>query len=487
MSGVTSGMKVSLKTYPLKQKEKTSQNVKHKTYRMNEAMMDSLQVTNKSNCITCTLRQKRRRRQRQQSALFVFPSFTYMLQCLLLCTCPTRLLIIIGTTLVALDVFSITTSTRTVNAFHVSNVPPLLAIRNSRYGWCCRNQQSTTLYFKQLLPDETRFSSTSNCNKSASSHSKNGRHTTETAISINTVKNWDDWCMEQLQLRYNTVMTLKCPFFRRRISDVLDAMDMMLQFLVIRHKSVSGMPFFTHKQSSIPLPQTLDMEHITSRLSSNTATAAAAATATATASTSRIDSNDNNNNNSIVAHTDKLYHISLPEILSIITNDWKVNNHKGYYVTGRLSTSIYHDDTIFDGPDPDMPVQGLYKYINAASQLFDTKHTFAELISIEQVTVGMIHDEDHDHELEVASTGIGTGTSTSTIVAKWKMRGKLRLPWKPTVPEWSGTTTYHIHPRTGLIYRHVETWDISVAQAFLQTLFPWMARRLYGTKKVVVA
>jgi hypothetical protein len=168
--------------------------------------------------------------------------------------------------------------------------------------------------------------------------------------------------------------------------------------------------------------------------------------------------------------------LSIENLLSIIVDDWKVTNHKGYYVTGKLSTCIYQDDTIFDGPDPDMPVRGLYKYINAASQLFDTKHTYCELLSIkpepepslslpphEIMSCTNVHDDDASGK---------TNFPVNVIVAKWKMHGRLRLPWKPVVPEWTGTTRYYIHPHTGLIYQHIETWDISVLQAFVQTLFP---------------
>lgn len=29
------------------------------------------------------------------------------------------------------------------------------------------------------------------------------------------------------------------------------------------------------------------------------------------------------------------------------------------------------------------------------------------------------------------------------IKATWRINGVLHLPWRPTMPEWTGTTTYH--------------------------------------------
>jgi hypothetical protein len=141
--------------------------------------------------------------------------------------------------------------------------------------------------------------------------------------------------------------------------------------------------------------------------------------------------------------------------MQTIKSDWCCHNNKGYYVTGRLTTAVYRDDCLFDGPDPDMPVRGLRKYLNAASQLFDQRQSRSELL-----------------DLKIKS---------GVIVARWRMKGILRLPWRPAVPEWTGTTTYYTDD-DGLIYKHKETWDVSVIQAFLQTLWPALAERIYETR-----
>lgn len=206
------------------------------------------------------------------------------------------------------------------------------------------------------------------------------------------------WCVSNMDIWYSKSLSIKCPFLKRRMADLLDAMDMVMRFLVIRHKSLDllGPP---------PGCRSSKMSKI------------------------------------------KHGELSMEEKLEALRRDWREETNKGYYITGRLNTTIYRDDCFFDGPDPDMPVRGLRKYLNAASQLFDHATSSAELLSLEI-------------------------TSETTIQARWRLQGVLHLPWHPRLPPWTGTTTYHFNDDDGLIYLHVETWDISVLRAFTQTLWP---------------
>ncbi len=206
---------------------------------------------------------------------------------------------------------------------------------------------------------------------------------------------------------YAKSLAIKCPFFRRRSADFLDGVDMIVRFLMVRHKSLD----------LIPPPG-----------------------CRGTKSTCQ-----------------KFKGLGMEDIRSTLLTDWREDTQKGYYITGRLNATIYRNDCLFDGPDPDMPVQGLRKYLNAASQLFDYKTSFSELISLNIV------DE-------------------RTLFATWRMRGVLRLPWRPELPEWSGTTTYHVDDE-GLIYLHEETWDMSVEEAFLKTLLPDVAKHVWPAEE----
>ena len=241
-----------------------------------------------------------------------------------------------------------------------------------------------------------------------------------------------------MDVLYSKSLSIKCPFFRRRTADFLDGMDMVMRFLIIRHKSLPliGPP---------PGCRSLLLS------SSNT------------------------------QFVTKSTNLRFEDILEIIRHDWKPHNSKGYYITGRLNTTIYRDDCFFDGPDPDMPVKGLRKYLNAASQLFDTATSTAELLSLDILDQPTKNDETEDDEDNHSSS-----TSTTTmIVANWKLQGVLHLPWHPTLPVWTGRTVYHFDDEH-LIYKHEEFWDISVFEAFTQTLFPQIASKIYGDKDKTV-
>ena len=212
------------------------------------------------------------------------------------------------------------------------------------------------------------------------------------------------WCVTRLEEWYRRSFKIKCPFFRRRAADALDAVDSVIQFVIIRHKSLDWTPLGCR----------------------------------------------------IRTFRTKQVGLSPTQLQDVLLEDWKVDTRKGYYITGRLNTAVYRDDCVFNGPDLDMPVKGLAKYMNAASQLFDYGGSQAELLELR-----VVHDR--------------------LLVAKWRLTGVLRLPWKPRLPDWTGTTLYH-RDDDGLIYLHDETWDMSVVQAFLQTLLPSLANLLYKTE-----
>jgi len=112
-----------------------------------------------------------------------------------------------------------------------------------------------------------------------------------------------------------------------------------------------------------------------------------------------------------------------------------------YYVTGRLTKQIYADDCFFDAPDPDMPVTGLTKYVDAISNLFERKSSQVQLLCIETI-------------------------DDKTILARWRLEGTLKLPWRPKVKPYTGVTVYHLNEQ-GLVQRHTELWSITAFDAFV--------------------
>jgi len=235
---------------------------------------------------------------------------------------------------------------------------------------------------------------------------------------------------------------IKCPFFRRRVADVIDGVAMILRFLTIRHKSLIGNDFDSILKNSVPPGCRCEVH----------------------------------NRNSL-QKSEKCRGLSIERIADIIYFDWtkdagrkcsdlpnKSIKNKSYYITGKLTNSIYRDDCLFDGPDPDMPVRGLRKYLSAASKLFDHKKSYADLL-----------------DLQILQNGEGDNNKNRVVVARWRIGGVIMLPWKPTVKPYTGKTLYHIDEE-GLIYLHEEIWDISVIQAFVSTMFPEVGDRIWGQK-----
>ena len=217
---------------------------------------------------------------------------------------------------------------------------------------------------------------------------------------------------------YTQSSSIKCPFFKRRAADLIDSLSMLWQFLYIRHKSLDI--------AFLPTPPGCRAlgRHI-----------------------QRAE------DGSVIKTKD----LCVSDIAGLIEKDWigaKEGYTKGYYITGKLNSAIYRDDCFFDGPDPDMPVKGLRKYLDAASKLFDNRESHAEFLGIE-------YNEKERY-----------------IDVQWRLSGILMLPWHPSVKPWTGKTRYVID-NEGLVKSHIETWDISVVEAFFCTLFPDLGNRIW--------
>eukprot|EP00531_Pseudo-nitzschia_arenysensis_P015592 CAMPEP_0116143802 /NCGR_PEP_ID=MMETSP0329-20121206/15645_1 /TAXON_ID=697910 /ORGANISM="Pseudo-nitzschia arenysensis, Strain B593" /LENGTH=348 /DNA_ID=CAMNT_0003639147 /DNA_START=102 /DNA_END=1148 /DNA_ORIENTATION=- len=292
----------------------------------------------------------------------------------------------------------------------------------SKYGSSKFNEPSSTIRIRQRrIISATSLSSASQDNIDSSNEfivpsMGSSAIATEPISSLNPI---EAWCTTHMNVWYDKSLSVKCPFFRRRMTDFLDGADMVMRFLVIRHKSLDLIG---------PPPGC----------------------------------------RSTFAKGTKCKNLELTELVETIRSDWKPNQNKGYYITGRLNTTIYRDDCYFDGPDPDMPVRGVRKYLNAASQLFDKSSSTAELLSLEIGDADSVNkNKSHRHQKPRA-----------TIVARWKLKGVLHLPWHPSLPVWTGTTTYHLDDEH-MVYFHEEEWDISVFRAFTQTLWPELGNLLW--------
>ena len=104
---------------------------------------------------------------------------------------------------------------------------------------------------------------------------------------------------ENLEIMYKKSTKIRCPFFRRRIADIIDSSALILQFIIARHKSLP----------ILNLPP-----------------------------------------GCASCGGEKLTGLSLKETSEIIIRDWNPSGcycGKGYYITGNLSKDIYKGDGFF--------------------------------------------------------------------------------------------------------------------------------------------
>jgi len=249
--------------------------------------------------------------------------------------------------------------------------------------------------------------------------------TASSNINENTTENKNIFVLFEIldKLYTQSNRDIRCPFFRRRAADLIDGFAMVLRFLMIRHKSLYLDDFETFMIKSTP-----------------------------------PGCRSAHNGNSA---SEKIRGLNIEELHDIILQDWTksaeisstgTQHHVGYYITGKLNSAVYRDDCLFTGPDPDMPVHGLRKYLSAASKLFHHKQSFADLLDL--------------------------NIENNIIIAYWRISGVIMLPWKPRIRPYTGKTEYHIDD-DGLIYLHKESWDISVLQAFVSTMWPDIAKKIW--------
>lgn len=159
-------------------------------------------------------------------------------------------------------------------------------------------------------------------------------------------------------------ITIKCPFIKRRVADTIDNVAMILRFLIVRHKSLLNVESSLDLLDETIIPNLPTMKKRTMTLPGTQKLKIWDAVAD--------DVEVIPGCKAVGRHVLKtpdgsiLKHRGLPMdvIRDIIIKDWAGkagpgpdNNHKGYYITGKLNSTIYRDDCLFDGPDPDMPVR----------------------------------------------------------------------------------------------------------------------------------
>ena len=243
---------------------------------------------------------------------------------------------------------------------------------------------------------------------------------------------------------------IKCPFFRRRATDFLEGAVLCGRWLASRHKSLD-LSF-----GLLPLRQPF-VDGIASR--------------------DIFNDEEPQQKGLVGSHSfggRKVLRASRSIVLSVLAEDFA---ERQCQVTGRLSRQYFSENCEFDGPDPDMPVRGTGKYLDASTNLFNHRASRCDLLA-----AGYVHRETHRDrkdlrreiqeelgEMLVARTNMRVGNTEKhdgDLVILWRIEGTVNLPWHPTIKPYYGATFFQRSPETGLIVRAREYWSISAVDAF---------------------
>ncbi|KAF5453858.1 hypothetical protein F2P56_023575 [Juglans regia] len=135
------------------------------------------------------------------------------------------------------------------------------------------------------------------------------------------------------------------------------------------------------------------------------------------------------------------------DVVTILKSDYD----NAYFVTGAFTSAIYAEDCIFE--DPTIRFQGKELYSRNLKLLvpfFD--HPSIGLQKIEK----------------------GMNSKTNFVLATWKLRTYLKLPWKPLICI-DGSTVYELNGDFNIV-RHAESWNVSALEAIGQIFTPSFGR-----------
>ncbi|XP_020205700.1 uncharacterized protein LOC109790863 [Cajanus cajan] len=130
---------------------------------------------------------------------------------------------------------------------------------------------------------------------------------------------------------------------------------------------------------------------------------------------------------------------TVDDVLRIIKSDYD----NAYFVTGNFTSSIYADNCIFEDPTIKFRGRELYaRNLKLLVPFFDSASIILQKI-----------DKDIDSD-------------TNFVLASWKLRTNLKLPWRPLI-SIDGSTIYELNEDYKIV-RHVESWNVSAVEAVLQ-------------------
>ncbi|KAM5561520.1 hypothetical protein ABKV19_022226 [Rosa sericea] len=140
---------------------------------------------------------------------------------------------------------------------------------------------------------------------------------------------------------------------------------------------------------------------------------------------------------------DEFSDVGIDDVVMILKADYK----NAYFVTGIFTSAIYAEDCIFE--DPTIRFQGTELYARNLKLLvpfFDSPS-----IGLEKIEKGI-------------------DSEANFVLATWKLRTYLKLPWRPLI-SIDGSTVYDLNDEFKIV-RHAESWNVSAIEAVGQIFRP---------------
>ncbi|XP_039018640.1 uncharacterized protein LOC120150012 isoform X1 [Hibiscus syriacus] len=135
------------------------------------------------------------------------------------------------------------------------------------------------------------------------------------------------------------------------------------------------------------------------------------------------------------------------DVLRILKADYE--NY--YFVTGNFTSAIYAEDCIFEDPTIKFRGKELYsRNLKLLVPFFDSP------------SIGLQKIEK------------GANMETNFVLATWRLRTYLKLPWRPLI-SIDGSTFYELDEKLKIV-RHAESWDVTALEAVGQIFTPSSGR-----------
>ncbi|KAE8010068.1 hypothetical protein FH972_006463 [Carpinus fangiana] len=165
----------------------------------------------------------------------------------------------------------------------------------------------------------------------------------------------------------------------------------------------------------------------------------------------RLFSSSSNNQNRLerVDHKKKeeISVSGVDDVVMILKSDYE----NAYFVTGTFTSAIYAEDCIFE--DPTIRFRGTALYSRNLKLLVPF---------FDRPSIGLQNIDK------------GINSKTNFVLATWKLRTYLKLPWKPLICI-DGSTVYELDDEFNIV-RHAESWNVSALEAIGQIFTPSFGR-----------